>query len=86
MYLLDDPKGRTWIMTSYTDKIVTGLTVDKLETLGSLLTLPSGWKFRAAALDKELVLLAKSGSVATMPDDKENSYDLTGPGQSNFSP
>ena len=38
MYLLDDPKGRTWIMTSYTDKIAAGLTIDKLETLGSLLT------------------------------------------------
>ena len=85
MYLLDDPKGRTWIMTSYTD-IVTGLTIDKLETLRSLLALPPGWKFRAAALDKELVLLAKSGSAATIQDDKENIYDLTGVGQSNFSP
>jgi hypothetical protein len=44
----------------FTDKIVTGLTIDKLETLGSLLTLPPGWKFRAAALDKELALVAKS--------------------------
>ena len=86
MYLLDDPKGRTWIMTSYTDKIVTGLTLDKLDTLGSLLTMPAGWRFRAAALDKELVLLAKSGSSATIQDDKENIYDLTGAGQSNFSP
>ena len=77
VYLLDDPKGRTWVMTSYTDKIVTELTIDKLETLGSLLTLPPGWKFRAAALDKELVLVAKSGSAATMQDDKENIYDLT---------
>ena len=86
VYLLDDPKGRTWIMTSYTDKVVTGLTVDKLETLGSVLTMPAGWRLRAAALDKELVLLAKSGSAATMLDDKENSYDLTGAGQGNFSP
>ena len=86
VYLLDDPKGRTWIMTSYTDKIVTGLTLDKLETLGSSLALPPGWTFRAAALDKELVLLAKSGSAATIQDDKENIYDLTGAGQSNFSP
>ena len=85
MYLLDDPKGRTWII-SYTDKIVTGLTIDKLETVRSLLSLPPGWKFRAAALDKELVLLAKSGSAATIQDDKENIYDLTGAGQSNFSP
>jgi hypothetical protein len=86
VYLLDDPKGRTWIMTSYTDRIVVGLTIDKLETLGSLLALPPGWKFRAAALDKDLVLVAKSGSTANVQDDKENIYDLTGPGQSNFSP
>jgi hypothetical protein len=73
---------------------VTGLTIDKLETLRSLLALPPGWKFRAAALDKELVLLAKSGSAllaksgsaATIQNDKENIYDLTGAGQSNFSP
>ena len=86
VYLLDDPKGRTWIMTSYTDKIVTGLTLEKLETLGSSLALPPGWRFRVAALEKELVLLAKSGSSATIQDDKENIYDLTGAGQSNFSP
>ena len=65
---------------------MTRLTIDKLETLGSLLALPPGWKFRAAALDKELVLLAKSGSAATIQDDKENIYDPTGAGQSNFSP
>jgi hypothetical protein len=86
VYLVDDPKGRTWIMTSYTDRIAVGLTVEKLETLGSLLTMPPGWRFRAAVLDKELVLVARSGSTAIMQDDKENIYDLTGPGQSNFSP
>jgi hypothetical protein len=35
---------------------------------------------------KELVLVAKSGSAATIQDDKENNCDLTGAGQSNFSP
>jgi hypothetical protein len=86
VYLLDDPKGRTWIMTSYTDRLAVGLTIEKLETLGSLLTMPPGWRFRAAVLPKELVLVARSGSTATMQDDKENIYDLTGPGQSNFIP
>jgi hypothetical protein len=86
VYLLDDPKGRTWVMTSYTDKIAPGLTIDALETLGSLLTMPPEWRYRAVALDKELVLVAKSGSAATIQDDKDNVYDLTGPGQSNFNP
>jgi hypothetical protein len=86
IYCLDDPKGRTWVMKSYTDKVASGLTIDKLETLGDLITLPPGWKFRVVVLDKELVLVPKSGSAAYTQDDKENIYDLTGPGQSNFSP
>jgi hypothetical protein len=86
VYLLDDPKGRTWVMTSYTDKIVAGLTIDKLDALGTLLTMPPDWRYRAMALDKELVLVAKSGSAATIQDDEENVYELTGPGQSNFKP
>jgi hypothetical protein len=86
VYLLDDPKGRTWVMKSYTNKFASGLTIDTLETLGGLITMPAGWKFRVVVLDKDLVLVPKSGSAAYTRDDKENIYDLTGPGQSNFSP
>jgi hypothetical protein len=86
VYLLDDPKDRTWIMTSYTDKVAPGLTMDTLDTLGTILATPTGWKFRVAALDKELVLVDKSGSGASIQDDKQNTYELTGDGQSNFKP
>jgi hypothetical protein len=86
VYLLDDPKDRTWIMTSYTDAMAPGLTIDTLDTLGGGLTMPPGWKFRVAALDTELVLVAKSGSGASIQDDKQNIYELTGVGQSNFKP
>ncbi len=85
-YLLDDPKGRTWAMVSYTDKDIPGLTIDKLDSLGDVLKLPQGWKFRTAVLKKELVLEPKGGSAGLIQDDKENVYDLTGPGQSNFVP
>jgi len=86
VYLLDDPKGRTWVMVAYTDKDSPGLTIDKLASLGSLLKLPQGWKFRAETLDNELVLEPKAGITAVTQDDKENIYHLTGPGQSNFVP
>jgi len=86
VYLLDDPEGRTWIMKSYTDKDLPGMTIDKLDTLGSLITLPKGWKFRTAVLDKDLELIPKSGVAHVTQDDKQNTYDLTGPGQSNFTP
>ena len=86
VYLLDDPKGRTWVMVAYTDKDSPGLTIDKLASLGELLKLPQGWKFRAQTLDKELILEPKAGITAVTQDDKENIYHLTGPGQSNFVP
>jgi hypothetical protein len=86
VYLLDDPKGRTWVLVSYTDKNLPGMTIDTLDALGESLELPQGWKFRAAAVPKELVLEPKGGSAGRIEDDKGDIYRLTGPGQSNFVP
>ncbi len=86
VYLLDDPKGRTWVLVSYADKARPEMTLNKLDTLGDVLDLPEGWKFRAARISNELVLEPKGGSVGRMLDDKGDIYNLTGPGQSNFVP
>ena len=86
VYLLDDPKGRTWVLVSYADKTVPGMTLDKLDTLGQSLDLPEGWKFRSARIPKELILEPKGGAIGRVEDDKGDLYDLTGPGQSNFVP
>jgi hypothetical protein len=86
IYLLDDPKGRTWVMVSYTNKEMPDLTIDKLSSLGDVLKPPQGWKFRTATLTKELVLEPKAGFVGIIQDDKGNLYHLTGPRQSNFVP
>ena len=86
IYLLDDPKDRTWVMRSYTDKDLKDLTIDGLDGLGDRLALPAGWKFRVAVLPKELILEPKSGLGVFIEDDKENLYDLTGEGKSNFRP
>ncbi len=84
IYLLDDPKGQTWVMVSYKD--MPGLTIDKLKSLGDVLKLPQGWKFRTVTLPNELVLEAKAGLAGVIQDDKGNLYHLTGPRQSNFVP
>jgi hypothetical protein len=86
IYLLDDPKGRTWVMVSYTNKEMPDLTIDKLSSLGDLLKPPQGWKFRTVTLPKELVLEPKAGFVGIIHDEKGNLYHLTGPRQSNFVP
>src|SRR6202050_4115655 len=84
IYLLDDPKGQTWVMVSYKD--MPDVTIDKLKSLGDVLKLPQGWKFRTAALSSELILEPKAGSVGVIQDDRGNLYRLTGPRQSNFVP
>ena len=86
VYLLDDPKGRTWVMVSYMNNNIPDLTIDKLDSLGDVLKLPQGWKFRTATLAKELVLEPKAGFAGVTQDDKGNLYHLTGPRQSNFIP
>ena len=86
VYVLDDPKGRTWVMISYTDKNLPGMTIDKLDSLGELIKPPQGWGFRGATLDKDLILEPKGGNAGFIQDDKGNVYALTGPRQSNFVP
>jgi len=86
VYLLDDAKGRTWVMISYTDKDLPGMTIDKLDSLGELIRPPQGWQFRGATLDKDLVLEPKGGFAGFIQDDKGNVYALTGARLSNFVP
>ena len=62
------------------------MTIDKLKSLGDVLKLPQGWKFRAVTIHNELVLEPKAGLAGVIQDDKGNLYRLTGPRQSNFVP
>lgn len=54
VYLMDTPDGQTFVMQAYTNAINKTLTMDALDNLGSMLTLPAGWKFRVKVLDKDL--------------------------------
>jgi hypothetical protein len=45
-----------YVMQSYTNHIEKGLTLDKLPNLGSMLTLPTDWKFNAKTLDRDLAI------------------------------
>lgn len=86
VYLLDDPTGRTWILTSYTSQASPGAAIDGLDTLGDRLKTPQGWKFRTATLGRDLILEPKGGLAVSTEDDKGDVYHLTGPGQSVFKP
>jgi hypothetical protein len=86
VYLLDDPKDRTWVMISFSTKDVPDMTIDKLESLGDLIKPPQGWRFRTAILNKDMILESKGGFAGFTQDDKGNVYALTGPRLSNFVP
>ena len=86
IYLLDDPKGNTWVLAAYTTAGVPSARIDDLDSLRDQLKLPQGWKFRSLTLDKDLILEPKGGYAAATEDDKGDVYHLAGPGQSNFTP
>ncbi len=86
VYLLDDPKGRTWVLAAFRWDGPPDAGLDDLDSLGDRLNLPEGWKFRVATLSRDLILEAKNGSAATLQDDEGDLYHLAGPGRSNFTP
>lgn len=86
VYLLDDPKGTTWIMKSVSPSVSPENTYQNLSTVGQRHKLPPGWKARSVTLDKELILVPTGGVARILRDDLDNVYDVTGKGYSNFTP
>lgn len=86
VYLVDDPKGTTYIMKSVSPSVDKSNTYENISTIASRLKLPDGWKYRTAVLDKELVLIPTSGVATILKDNIDDVYDITGPGYSNFKP
>jgi len=86
VYLVDDPKGTTYIMKTVSPSVDPANTLENISTIASRLKLPDGWKYRTAVLEKELVLVPTSGVATIMKDSLGGVYDKTGPGYSNFKP
>jgi len=87
-FLLDDPKGNTWIMQAWADIVDPNLTYDDLSTLGKTqtLTLPKGWTYRVATLPKTLELVAPDGKAIVTQDNLQNTYDKCSPGACSYKP
>ena len=87
VHLIDDADGNTWIMKGFNEGLKPSMSYEKASTtLAKRLTLPTGWKFRDKALEKDLVLIPKTGTAKIMPDNLFNVYDITGPGFSTYKP
>ncbi len=87
VFILDDPEGNSWAMKSFSLITHPDQKFDELPTLGSRLTLPPGWKFRAPVLEQDLILTPdKDGIAHITQDDFGNTYDRVGGPYSNFKP
>jgi hypothetical protein len=84
--VLDDPKGRAWVLAAYTGRDKEEAGDDPVATLGGRLKPPAGWTFRTRTLDRDLILEARVGTAAALEDDAGDVYHLAGQGQSNFTP
>lgn len=85
-YILDDPQGITWVMKSASLIKDPNQKFEDLQNLGSRLKLPSGWKFRSAILEQDLVFMSDHGKAQITQDDLGNTYDRMGGPYSNYKP
>jgi len=84
VFLLDDNIGNTWVMKSYSLKENSNLKMSDVPSIMHTLNLPEGWSFRINTLEEDLILRPKTGIAKIISDDKDNVYDLSGPGYSNI--
>jgi hypothetical protein len=76
VYELLAPKGRVYIMQSYSQEIDKNLNEEGLLTLAYRLKLPNGWECRVQKAEKELVVQSAGGKAQVLQDDLGNSYQL----------
>ena len=86
VFILDDPQGKSWVMKSAGLIVDPGQKFDQLKDLGGRLRPAPGWKFRVQVLEEDLILRPESGVAGIVQDELGNTYDLAGPGYSNYTP
>jgi hypothetical protein len=76
VYELVDDAGHVYDMQSYSVQR-TPQDEASLATLGTRLTLPTGWTYRARTLTADLMVTAIGGVATVLQDDFQNSYQLS---------
>ncbi|MEX0767534.1 MAG: hypothetical protein WD029_03590 [Microthrixaceae bacterium] len=76
VFELIDPDGKAYVMQSYCIGVRPNISLDSLESLGDLLTLPEGWAYQTRVLSEELVVDTSDHLATVLQDELENSYTL----------
>lgn len=74
VYELRAPDGATYVMQTWSQQKDRTLTEADLTGLGSRLTLPTGWTYRARRLAEPLEVDTRTAPARVIQDDLENSY------------
>ncbi len=76
VFELVDPDGKAYVMQSYCISVLPSISLDSLNSLGGLLTLPPGWAYQTRMLTEELVVDTSDHLATVLQDELENSYTL----------
>lgn len=74
---LTSPKGKTYVMTSYTSLLIPSLNRSNLTELGKFMNLPEGWTYDSKTLKKVLEVHSKQAQglkTMRLVDEYENIY------------
>ena len=75
VYILTDPSNNVYVMQAGSQEVNPNESIQSLDTLGSTLTPPQGWKYQVIKLTKELQINAVNGTAKVTIDDQGNAYD-----------
>ena len=78
VYELVAPDGTSYVMQSYSLAVDPTLTEADLPSLGSRLSLPSGWRYQVRQLPRKWTLQIE-GEARVIQDELENSYQRVEP-------
>ncbi len=73
MYELIDPDKNVYVMQSYAQIVDKSLTINQLPTLGHVLSLPAGWRYRERR-PRHSIQLTATGIAYVVNDNLANSY------------
>lgn len=76
IYELVDPDGRQWVMQTYSQTVDKTLALTDLPALGTRLSLPAGWSYRARTPDTAVRVDTTGRAASVTQDDLANSYSL----------
>jgi hypothetical protein len=76
VYELIDPRGRRWVMQTWSQVVDPNLSRADLRGLASRLELPEGWNYQPRVLTSELRVDTTTESAQVLQDNLTNSYSL----------